>query len=170
MKLLKYGVFIPIVSLMCCAFSGSYLELEMSTAQASIDTDYIESFEEMFAPYQKVLDDFNFSHGTTYGVLTDEQLAHQNKSRQKYYEDMMRIYSNTTPEELKNNLENAYESDPMLSNSDNISIVVNQQSSDLALLPKHLPYYEHSEESEKLIVESFNMNESNGTMFQNLSK
>ncbi|MDE7121288.1 MAG: hypothetical protein K2O42_03910 [Oscillospiraceae bacterium] len=62
-------------------------------------------FAEVFAPYQEVLEEFNSLHGTTYGIMTDEQLQMFNMSRQEYEEDMISAYSCMTLEEFKNGLE-----------------------------------------------------------------
>lgn len=71
-------------------------------------TDNTPDYEEILAPYQDVFNEFNNTHGTKYGFMTDEQLTSHNMSREEYLKKMVDTYSGMTSEEFYKVLEEAY--------------------------------------------------------------
>lgn len=130
--------------ILCCAMLISIMGISTTIACAKDnDVSVVEdsvgtNFEELLAPYQKILKEFNSLHGTTYGIMTDEQLQMFNMSRQEYEEDRISAYSCMTLEEFRNSLEIAYERDRQLSQENSVAV--------------HLPYYEDTENTQKQVV------------------
>lgn len=74
-------------------------------------TDDTPDYEEILSPYQDVFNEFNNTHGTKYGFMTDEQLNSHNMNREEYLKEMVDTYSGMTYEEFYNVLEEAYIND-----------------------------------------------------------
>lgn len=99
---------VALVGISCASAFLSYAETDESVSITEVST---ANYEEMLAPYREILDDFNSTHGTTYGFMTDEQLVCYNINREEYFEEMVEIYCNMTAEEFYNVFEVAYNND-----------------------------------------------------------
>ncbi|MCM1313834.1 MAG: hypothetical protein NC205_02550 [Prevotella sp.] len=107
------------------------------TGTAAENPDY----EEMLAPYENVFNEFNNSHGTNYGFMTDEQLERFGKSREEYQKEMVEEYASMTPEEFEQFLDETYSEDQKFLSE------MEAYSKEQKLSPENLPYYQ-KEESE----------------------
>lgn len=96
-------------------------------------------YEEMLAPYENVFNEFNNSHGTNYGFMTDDQLERLGKSREEYQREMVEEYASMTPEEFEQFLDEAYSEDQKF-------LEATEEFSQ-KLSPENMPYYQ-KEESE----------------------
>ncbi|MBO5164474.1 MAG: hypothetical protein J6B75_08590 [Ruminococcus sp.] len=92
-------------------------------------------YEAILSPYRNVFDDFNKSHGTTYGFMTDEQLTLHNIDKEEYLQDVVNEYSNMTAEEFWAVLEEAYSND------------VGSQSDEGKISADIMPYYPNETQS-----------------------
>lgn len=90
-------------------------------------------YKEILAPYQNVFDEFNKTHGTSYGFMTEEQLSRHNMNHDEYLKQMVDEYSNMTLDEFKNFLEETYNKD---------------------ISAENLPYYKETNVDEELIIVS----------------
>ena len=134
-------------ALICCvAVTGIVCTSSLSYAQGD-DVSVFETpaenlnYEEMLAPYENIFNEFNNSHGTNYGFMTDEQLERFGKSCEEYQKEMVEEYASMTPEEFEQFLDETYlEDQKFLSEMEAYS---NEQK----LSPENLPYYQ-KEESE----------------------
>ncbi len=118
---------IALVGISCTSAFFSFAQTDDENT-GSVTEASVSDYEEALAPYRKVLDDFNSTHGTTYSFMTDEQLARHNMNREEYLKETADIYSGMTLEEFENILETAYRND-------------------MGLSAEPLPYY-HEEENE----------------------
>ncbi len=91
---------------------------EYSSVRDHIPADsYIETdenaidYDALLEPYRTAFDEFNKSHGTTYGFMSDEQLEQHNMDKQQYLKEMADVYSKMNIKEFYDNLEKAYEAD-----------------------------------------------------------
>lgn len=135
---------IVLAGTICTSAFFSYAQADSeSTVQAEeISTS---DYEEILTPYQKVFDEFNSTHDTTYGFMTEEQLARHNMNREEYLKEMVNIYGSMTTEEFENFLETTY-------------------NNSKECYAENLPYYKTEENVEEVVVESSNIN-GNGTFY-----
>lgn len=133
---------IALAGTVCTSAFFSYAQTESTVQAEEISTS---DYEEILAPYQKVFDEFNSTHDTTYGFMTEEQLASHNMNREEYLKEMVNIYGSMTTEEFENFLETAY-------------------NNDKGYYAENLPYYETEENVEEVVVESGTMDE-NGNFY-----
>ncbi|MDE6424827.1 MAG: hypothetical protein K2K89_01625 [Ruminococcus sp.] len=138
---------VALAGVICTSSFLSYAQNDDTavTGTAAENPDY----EEMLAPYENVFNEFNNSHGTNYGFMTNEQLERFGKSREEYQKEMVEEYASMTPEEFENYLEEAYIKD--------IQFTQEQFSVD------NLPYYQKEEETEPETI-SVSCFDSNGNI------
>ena len=95
--------------------ADSYIE----TAENSID------YDALLEPYRTAFDEFNKSHGTTYGFMSDEKLELHKMDKQQYLKEIAEFYSKMSIAEFYDYLENAYREDiknsEMMNNNGGIS-------------------------------------------------
>lgn len=77
------------------------------------------SYEKILSPYQNVFNEFNSSHGTTYGFMTDEQLSLHHMDKEEYFKNVVDEYGDMTTEEFRGILEKAYADENKIS-ADNL--------------------------------------------------
>lgn len=104
--------------------------------------------EDLLLPYRNVFDEFNATHGTTYGFMTDEQLSAHNMNRDEYYQEMENVYTAMTVDEFIEMLENAYIED-MKFMQEQQGIAVSQTGN---ISADTLPYYIKEENTVNITV------------------
>lgn len=80
----------------------------------TINNDVSENtldYDTLLEPYRTAFDEFNKSHGTTYGFMSDEQLELHKMDKQQYLKETAEFYSKMSIEEFYDYLENAYRED-----------------------------------------------------------
>lgn len=88
--------------------SASMIVIHANSDDKIVSENEAVDYEAILSPYQKVFDDFNSSHGTTYGFMTDEQLSLHNMDKEEYLKNVVDEYSDMTAEEFMAVLEEAY--------------------------------------------------------------
>lgn len=95
-------------------------------ADSYIETDENAiDYDALLEPYRTAFDEFNKSHGTTYGFMSDEQLELHKMDKQQYLKEIAEFYSKMSIAEFYDYLENAYREDiknsEMMNNNGGIS-------------------------------------------------
>lgn len=118
-------------------------------------------YGEILAPYENIFDEFNNSHGTNYGFMTDEQLERAGKSREEYEKEMVEEYGSMTPEEFEAFLDEAYSKDQEFlaemeaygahpaDDAEVTETVAENSDTEKKLSPQNLPYYQKEEPENK---------------------
>lgn len=132
------------VMLCCIALAGTIGTMSFISYAQNDDIPVTETtndtpdYEEILSPYQDVFNEFNNTHGTKYGFMTDEQLTSHNMNREEYLKKMVDTYSGMTSEEFYNFLEEAYIND----------ISAGQQDAHA----ENLPYYQQETTGKSLMI------------------
>lgn len=151
------------IALICCvAVTGIICASSFLSYAQDDDTSVSETtaenpdYEEMLAPYENMFDEFNKSHGTTYGFATEEQMERIGKSREEYQKEMVEKYAGMTPEEFEQYLDEMYARDQQFlsemesySEDQRFSIEKQAYSEEQGLSPQNLPYYQKDESEVK---------------------
>lgn len=114
-----------LIPLSCIALAGITSVSALAVYSRNNDKSAIKAsnedidYEAVLSPYQDLLDEFNSSHGTTYGFMTDEQLALHHMDKDEYLKNAANEYSGMTEKEFIGILEKAYANDHKIS-ADNL--------------------------------------------------
>lgn len=138
-----------LIPLSCIALAGITSASVLAVYSRSSDKSAIKAsnedidYEAVLLPYQDLLDEFNSSHGTTYGFMTDEQLAQHHMDKEEYLKNAANEYSGMTAKEFMGILEEAYADE-------------NKISADV------LPYYQEEPQSGTVKIHVQNPNPNGG--------